>query len=61
MREHDFDLASVKLTAKSIASFDAIVLLTDHSDFDYDLIAQHAQVVIDTRGKFAEASNVERA
>ncbi len=61
MREHDFDLASVKLTAKSIASFDAIVLLTDHSDFDYDLIAQHAQVVIDTRGKFSEASNVERA
>lgn len=61
MREHSFDLASVKLTADSIAGFDAVVLLTDHSDFDYDMIARHAQVVIDTRGKFSEASNVERA
>ena len=61
MRDHSFDLASVQLTPEAIADFDAVVLLTDHSDFDYDMIAAHAQIVIDTRGKFAGASNVERA
>jgi UDP-N-acetyl-D-glucosamine dehydrogenase len=57
MREHHFDLASVELTADSIAGFDAVVLLTDHSDFDYGLILQHAQLIVDTRGKYRAASS----
>lgn len=61
MREHSFDLASVKLTPEAIAQFDAVVLLTDHTDFDYAMIAKHSQIIIDTRGKFSEAHNVERA
>lgn len=52
MREHKFDLASVDLTPQTLASYDAVVLLTDHSDFDYDLIAEHAKLVVDTRGKY---------
>ena len=55
MREHHFDLASVELTPKSIAEFDAVVLLTDHSDFDYGMILNHAQLIVDTRGKYREA------
>jgi UDP-N-acetyl-D-glucosamine dehydrogenase len=57
MREHHFDLTSVELTADSIAGFDAVVLLTDHSDFDYGLILQHAQLIVDTRGKYRAASS----
>lgn len=57
MREHHFDLASVELTADSIAGFDAVVLLTDHSDFDYGLILAHAQLIVDTRGKYRAASS----
>ena len=52
MREHRFDLASIDLTQENIASYDAIVLLTDHSDFDYDAILEHAQLIIDTRGRY---------
>ena len=37
MREHDFDLSSVDLSPESLAGYDAVVLLTDHSDFDYDI------------------------
>lgn len=52
MREYHFDLKSVSLTAKSVSSFDAIILLTDHSDFQYQIIKDNAKIIIDTRGRF---------
>ena len=54
MREHSFDLTSVPLTPETLAGHDAVVLLTDHTDFDYDMIRTHAPLVIDTRGKFRD-------
>lgn len=61
MREHSFDLSSVDLTPSSVASFDAVILLTDHSDFDYDMIKTNAHVLVDTRGKFRGEIDVIRA
>jgi len=62
MREHDFDLSSVDLSPESLAGYDAVVLLTDHSDFDYDMIKAHAPIVVDTRGKFRDGGdNIHRA
>jgi UDP-N-acetyl-D-glucosamine dehydrogenase len=52
MRAHHFDLHSVTLDPQTIASFDAVVLATAHTVFDYQLIAKHAQLVVDTRGAF---------
>ncbi len=52
MREHHFDLSSEPLTAENLATFDAVVLATDHDNFDYDFILEHAQLVVDTRGKY---------
>ncbi|MCC7433065.1 MAG: nucleotide sugar dehydrogenase [Methanoregulaceae archaeon] len=61
-RRHRFDLASVELTPESIASYDCILLATDHDAFDYDLIKQHAKLIIDTRGRYREpAANVVKA
>jgi UDP-N-acetyl-D-glucosamine dehydrogenase len=54
MREHHFDLASVHLSAASIASYDAVMIATSHSAFDYALIAEHARLIVDTRGVYAE-------
>jgi UDP-N-acetyl-D-glucosamine dehydrogenase len=54
MREHQFDLASVTLTAESIASYDLVLLATSHSAFDYELIQQHAQLIVDTRGVYLD-------
>lgn len=54
MREHKFDLTSVEITPEALASFDAVLLLTDHSDFDYAMIEAHSQILIDTRGKYRE-------
>jgi UDP-N-acetyl-D-glucosamine dehydrogenase len=52
MREHNFDLSSVALTPEAVAKFDAIVLATDHDKFDYSLIKENAQLLVDTRGKY---------
>jgi UDP-N-acetyl-D-glucosamine dehydrogenase len=47
-----FDLESTELTASSISSFDCVLLATDHDEFEYDLILEHAQCVVDTRGRY---------
>ena len=52
MREHDFDLSSVELTPETVASYDAVILLTDHAGFDYEMIGENARLIIDTRGRF---------
>jgi UDP-N-acetyl-D-glucosamine dehydrogenase len=54
MREHKFDLSSVELRPETVASFDAIVLTTDHTKFDYDMIRANAQLIIDSRGVYRD-------
>ncbi|AIY64566.1 UDP-N-acetyl-D-glucosamine 6-dehydrogenase [Pseudoalteromonas piratica] len=62
MREHNFNLSSVELTPASVAEFDAIVLATDHDKFDYSLIKENAQLLVDTRGKYrAPADHIIKA
>ncbi|MFD2082575.1 UDP-N-acetyl-D-glucosamine dehydrogenase [Actinopolymorpha cephalotaxi] len=43
----------VEATAEEVAAATAVVLLTDHDGFDYDLIARHASLVIDCRHRMA--------
>ena len=54
MRQHRFDLTSEAMSADNLASFDAVILTTDHDAFDYELIAAHASLIVDTRGRFRE-------
>ncbi len=62
MREHRFDLKSVALSPQSIASFDVVLLATNHDAFDYAQLKQHARLVVDTRGVFTEAApNIVKA
>ena len=62
MREHHFDLSSVTLAPESIASYDCVLLATDHDKFDYDLIRKHAKLVVDSRGKYLQpADNIVKA
>ncbi len=41
---------SVELTPELLAAQDAVIVVTDHTDVDYELILEHAQLVVDTRG-----------
>jgi UDP-N-acetyl-D-glucosamine dehydrogenase len=62
MREHYFDLKSVPLTAERIASYDVVLVATNHDAFDYDLIARHARLIVDTRGVYLEpGANIVKA
>lgn len=47
-------LRSVPLTAETLRASDAVVIVTDHTNVDYELVAKHASVVIDTRGVYRE-------
>jgi len=42
-------LASEELTADWLASQDCLLIVTDHSTYDYDFIVRHARLVVDTR------------
>jgi UDP-N-acetyl-D-glucosamine dehydrogenase len=55
MREHNFDLKSVPLTAENIKKYDCVILTTDHDKFDYDLVLKNAQLIVDTRGKYRDS------
>ncbi|MFM7311874.1 MAG: nucleotide sugar dehydrogenase [Cyanobium sp.] len=61
MRRHVFTLRSTPLSADSLAGFDAVILATDHDSFDYELIAAHSPLLIDTRGRFAPQDRIVRA
>lgn len=62
MREHHFELSSVALTPERIASYDCVAVLTDHSNFPYEMILEHARLVVDTRGKYRQQrSNLVKA
>ena len=51
------ELAS--LTVDELRQADAVVMLTDHSDFDLDLVVAHASYVLDTRRVVPAAEHVE--
>jgi len=52
-------LESVALTPDVLAAADCVVLMTDHSNFDYEFIATHAKAVVDTRNAFKHVLNRE--
>jgi UDP-N-acetyl-D-glucosamine dehydrogenase len=55
-------MASQELTAETLSSADCVVILTDHSNLDRDLIVAHAPAVLDTRNvlKGYDAPSVDR-
>jgi UDP-N-acetyl-D-glucosamine dehydrogenase len=62
MRHYRFDLCSLPLSAETLASFDAVIISTDHDAVDYGLVRAHAALIIDPRGVYREmAPNILRA
>ncbi len=43
------ELTSLALTREALATFDCVVVLTDHRDVDYQLVAGAARLIVDTR------------
>jgi UDP-N-acetyl-D-glucosamine dehydrogenase len=50
MRHYDLQMKSVPLTPQNLASYDAVLIATHHAAYDWQQVADHAKLVIDTRG-----------
>ena len=44
---------SIKLGPKKISNYDLVVIATDHDSIDYNLIYDHAKLILDTRGRYS--------
>lgn len=54
----DKRVTRVELSSEELAAADAVVLLTDHSDFDLAVVSARAHYVLDTRRRI-EGPQVE--
>ncbi len=47
-------MQSTPLDAATLASQDAVIVVTDHSTVDYDVVKTHAKLIVDTRGVYRD-------
>ncbi|MEM9347286.1 MAG: nucleotide sugar dehydrogenase [Planctomycetota bacterium] len=50
MRKYDLKMTSVELSAEALTGYDCVLIATNHSAYDWAMIAEHASLVVDTRG-----------
>ncbi len=62
MRNYQFDKISIDITADNLGQYDCVLLATDHDVFDYGLIQENSDIIVDTRGRFdRDIDNVVKA
>lgn len=61
LRRGSYDLSSMELTAEYLESIDCALLVTDHDGFDYEFIARHTDLIVDSRGKYRIGDNIVKA
>ncbi|HXV90124.1 MAG TPA: nucleotide sugar dehydrogenase [Gemmatimonadales bacterium] len=49
LREDGMELKSVPLNPETLAQSDCVIIVTDHAGVDYDMVARHAPIVVDSR------------
>jgi len=50
MRHYNYEnMKSVPLSPQTLGSYDAVIVATDHSSYDYGAIVDAAKLVVDTR------------
>lgn len=54
MREHKFDLSSVEFKPDILKQFDCVVIATNHDVFDYNVLLESSQMIVDCRGVYRE-------
>jgi UDP-N-acetyl-D-glucosamine dehydrogenase len=50
MRNYELHMRSASLSAQSLRVYDCVVIATHHSAYDWQMIADHAALIVDTRG-----------
>jgi UDP-N-acetyl-D-glucosamine dehydrogenase len=50
LRHYNFEgMKSVPIDSKSLATYDCVLIATDHTSYDYPMIVESSQLVVDTR------------
>ncbi|MBN1780889.1 nucleotide sugar dehydrogenase [bacterium] len=49
VRKYQYDMQSIDLTPENLKKYDVVLISTNHSSYDYDMICEHANLVVDTR------------
>jgi UDP-N-acetyl-D-glucosamine dehydrogenase len=49
MRHHDLQMKSIELSPTAIKGYDLVLIATNHSAYDWQMIADGAQLIVDTR------------
>jgi UDP-N-acetyl-D-glucosamine dehydrogenase len=56
MRKYDIQMKGISLSPAALASYDCVVIATHHSAYDWQEIADHAPLIVDTRGALRTVS-----
>jgi len=56
-RYPDLSMKSIKLDENKLNKYDCVVIITNHSAYDYDWIVENSKLVIDTRNATASVGN----
>jgi UDP-N-acetyl-D-glucosamine dehydrogenase len=57
LRIGSIDMQSVAINEKNIAATDGVIIATDHSEVNYQLILKSAKMIFDTRNVFGDIKN----
>jgi UDP-N-acetyl-D-glucosamine dehydrogenase len=49
MRRHDLQMESIDLTKDTLRTYDCVLIATHHAAYDWQMIADHASLIVDTR------------
>ena len=60
MRHFKVEKTSVPLTAEGLASYDCVLVATDHSAYDPKFILEHSRLIVDTRNLFKGSPDSEK-
>jgi UDP-N-acetyl-D-glucosamine dehydrogenase len=56
LRNYKIKMKHVKLSPQKISKYDAIVIVTNHSNFDYEMLLKNAKLIVDTRNVFSKSN-----
>jgi UDP-N-acetyl-D-glucosamine dehydrogenase len=49
MRKHDLKMKSVPISPAALAGYDCVLISTHHSAYDWQMVADNAKLIVDTR------------
>lgn len=59
-RKYNFPLCSIPFTKESLDRFDCAIVITDHTDINYQLVLETVPTIVDTRNVFSKFIDINR-